>query len=145
MGSMNAQKENKDKPGEIEFHFLLFHYVTRPQFEMFFTPIGGPALWKKKNPKKQSGGAPGAPGVTAERGGGKQEEEGEGLTLGASFLKARFSPDTSVLFINSFSRAVKNQCALHCKQFIMTGRDGGGGEEGKKRKEKKKEAQLQQN
>lgn len=26
-----------------------------------------------------------------------------------------------VLFINSFSRAVKNQCALHCKQFIMMG------------------------
>lgn len=40
------------------------------------------------------------------------------------FFKARFSLDTSVLFINSFSRAVKNQCALHCKQFIMTG-DGG--------------------
>lgn len=52
------------------------------------------------------------------------------------FLKARFSPDTSVLFINSFSSAVKNQCALHCKQFIMMGdgRRGRGGVGAKKKK-----------
>lgn len=61
------------------------------------------------------------------------EKGGEGgAGAGCLLFKARFSPDTSVLFINSFSRAVKNQCALHCKQFIMTG-DGG------------KKAQLQQN
>lgn len=77
--------------------------------------------------------------------GGQEEKEGE-LDAGCLlfffffFLKARFSPDTSVLFINSFSRAVKNQCALHCKQFIMMGDGrrgrggvaGGGG--GKKKK-----------
>ena len=48
-------------------------------------------------------------------------QRGEGLRVGCLLFKTRFSPDTSVLFINSFSRAVKNQCALHCKQFIMTG------------------------
>lgn len=61
---------------------------------------------------------------------GGAQEKGEGLTLGASFLKPDSPPDTSVLFINSFSRAVKNQCALHCKQFIMMG-------DGKKRRKKK--------
>lgn len=53
-----------------------------------------------------------------ERGGGGGAG---GVDAGCLLFKARFSPDTSVLFINSFSRAVKNQCALHCKQFIMTG------------------------
>lgn len=61
--------------------------------------------------------------------------KGGGANAGCLLFKARFSPDTSVLFINSFSRAVKNQCALHCKQFIMMG-DGGWGGGG---------AQLQQN
>lgn len=56
-------------------------------------------------------------------GGGEEGGEG-GVDAGCLLFKARFSPDTSVLFINSFSRAVENQCALHCKQFIMTG-DGG--------------------
>lgn len=51
--------------------------------------------------------------------------------------KARVSPDAAVLFINSFSRAVKNQCALHCKQFIMMG-DGRNGVEGRKREGEKK-------
>ncbi len=57
-------------------------------------------------------------------GGGWGGGGGGGVDAGCLLFKARFSPDTSVLFINSFSRAVKNQCALHCKQFIMTG-DGG--------------------
>lgn len=55
---------------------------------------------------------------------GRERGGGGGFDAGCLLFKARFSPDTSVLFINSFSRAVKNQCALHCKQFIMTG-DGG--------------------
>lgn len=55
---------------------------------------------------------------------GREKGGGGGFDAGCLLFKARFSPDTSVLFINSFSRAVKNQCALHCKQFIMTG-DGG--------------------
>lgn len=82
--------------------------------------------------------------------GGQEEKEGELdagclLFLFFFFLKARFSPDTSVLFINSFSRAVKNQCALHCKQFIMMGdgRRGRGGVVGVGARKKK--AQLQQN
>lgn len=67
----------------------------------------------------------GSEGQEKRRGGG-------GADVGRLLFRARFSPDTSVLFINSFSRAVKNQCALHCKQFIMTGdgkkKEGGWGE-----------------
>lgn len=48
---------------------------------------------------------------------GRERGGGGGFDAGCLLFKARFSPDTSVLFINSFSRAVKNQCALHCKQF----------------------------
>lgn len=66
---------------------------------------------------------------SGEGGGG----EGGGANVGRLLFKARFSPDTSVLFINSFSRAVKNQCALHCKQFIMTG-------DGKKRERVRKKS-----
>lgn len=71
----------------------------------------------------------------SEEGGGG---EGGGADVGRLLFKARFSPDTPVLFINSFSRAVKNQCALHCKQFIMTG-------DGEKKRERERKAQLQQN
>lgn len=77
-------------------------------------------LSQKEKKWRRTGGSKGQ-----ERGG--KEETGGGADVGCLLFKARFSPDTSVLFINSFSRAVKNQCALHCKQFIMTG-------DGKKKK-----------
>lgn len=83
-------------------------------FLLNFTPIGGLSLWKGKKWRRAHRGLQGS----GQRG---EQERGGGADVGCLLFKARFSPDTSVLFINSFSRAVKNQCALHCKQFIMMG------------------------
>lgn len=58
---------------------------------------------------------------------GSREEEEVCVWGVPPFFKSQIPPDTFVLFINSLSRAVKNQCALHCKQFIMTGDGGMGG------------------
>lgn len=134
--SINAQKENKDKPrrNRISLGINSLEDAGLTCLPAEFHPHRRSSSLKKKKKKKKSGGALEAPGVTVEGGGGGG---GGGADVGCLLFKARFSPDTSVLFINSFSRAVKNQCALHCKQFIMTGR----GEE----KKGGKKAQLQQN
>lgn len=84
---------------------------------MFFCWISAPQLSEKG--VGGGGGTLGAPRVRTEE--GRRRGGGRGGDFGCLLFKARFSPDTSMLFINSFSRAVKNQCALHCKQFIMTG------------------------
>lgn len=114
---INAQNENKDKPGEIQF--TCYYFITSEDAVLKCFPVEFHPHWRSVSlkRKKVEAGAPRAPGVRAEGGAG----EGGGADVGCLLFKARFSPDTSVLFINSFSRAVKNQCALHCKQFIMMG------------------------
>lgn len=82
-------------------------------FSCWMSPPSEVRLSEKEKKWRRTGGSRGQ-GI-----GGSWK--GGGADVGCLLFKARFSPDTSVLFINSFSRAVKNQCVLHCKQFIMTG------------------------